>query len=362
MDSTEERRFPRLAVLIDGDNVSPSHIDAVLTAARGLGTVHIRRVYGTKDHLRGWLSKSQAHDIQAREVGRAKNAADAALMDDCRRLLAERSLSGFVIVSSDRHFTSLVRELKSANLAVYGFGKRTARATLRDACDRFFCVEDFSPSRKRSVGAAGSPKPGANGKTTHRCSARHSAISGAPPARQQGGRQVLSARKRKRQEWDLRRRLRRVTRVTNGRNVQSGPARPIEPFFKRILAYLGQLPAHLVAVAVSARPRDGRDGERSTAPPNVQMLLTRAYHAAPKRRGGWVDLGRLAVAANKLCPGGRFREIRNGRFGLLVQRCGLFDIQGGPARPGQSGVRGNFMVKLRARRRNPCSDATQNNS
>lgn len=347
MVQSQDSEPPDLAVLIDGDNVAPSHIDAVLTATVELGNVRIRRVYATADHLRGWSSKSKLHGIEPRVVEGTRNAADDALAADSRELRAEQSLAGFVIVSSDRDFVDLIRELKRTRLVVYGFGRRAARTTLKQACDAYFCVEDLPSARGPRVTTTVPRKPTGSRAPAKRRNPRRRTAEESPLTYQRTARKRSSARQQKRQDWDLRQRQRQLARAARRAGTRGRPTRATSPFLACILTHLGQLPARLMAIAVPVRQRNDHHREQRTEPPDVRTLLTQAYHAAPKRKGGWVELGRLSVAAHKLSPDGRFRPVANGRFGVVVQRSRLFDVQGGVRRPDSPTVRGNFLVRLR---------------
>src|SRR3712207_402140 len=70
-----------IALLIDADNASPDHIDAVLTVLAELGTVNIRRAYGnwSKPGLKGWSSIIHRYGIEPQQqfdITKGKNATD----------------------------------------------------------------------------------------------------------------------------------------------------------------------------------------------------------------------------------------------------------------------------------------------
>lgn len=49
---------PRVAVLVDGDNVRPAHSGQVLFEAGRLGRVDVARIYAAAIQTSGWLSAS----------------------------------------------------------------------------------------------------------------------------------------------------------------------------------------------------------------------------------------------------------------------------------------------------------------
>lgn len=133
----------RLAVLIDGDNVSAKTIGAVLAEIAKFGTASVKRVYGdfTKPNFSSWNNVLSEHAIQpvqqfANSTG--KNATDSALIIDAMDLLHQKSLDGFCIVSSDGDFTRLATRIREDGLAVYGFGEEKTPQAFIKACDRFF--------------------------------------------------------------------------------------------------------------------------------------------------------------------------------------------------------------------------------
>ncbi|WP_206448457.1 NYN domain-containing protein [Agrococcus sp. KRD186] len=151
-----------LAVLVDGDNVAPSMIGAVLTEVARLGTATVKRVYGdwSQSNLVGWKAAASEHVLQPMQQfanTRGKNATDIALIIDAMDLLYTGRFQGFCIVSSDGDFTRLASRIREQGLTVYGFGERKTPESLRNACDEFTYLdvltapeaEDVAPAPKR---------------------------------------------------------------------------------------------------------------------------------------------------------------------------------------------------------------------
>ena len=118
----------RLAVLIDTDNASVSHLEALLSEIATLGTASVRRAYGdwTRPQLNSWknvLLNYSIQPIQQFSYTTGKNATDSSLIIDAMDLLYAGALDGFCIVSSDSDFTALAIRLKEQGVTVYGFGK-----------------------------------------------------------------------------------------------------------------------------------------------------------------------------------------------------------------------------------------------
>jgi uncharacterized LabA/DUF88 family protein len=138
----------RLAVLIDADNTSPKHAEALLEEVAKYGVPTVRRAYGdwTDSHLSGWMKKVRGLALQpmlqvAHTSG--KNSTDSALIIDAMDLLYSGNVDAFALVSSDSDFTSLAIRLRASGRTVYGLGLRKTPESLRQAVDRFIFLEDL---------------------------------------------------------------------------------------------------------------------------------------------------------------------------------------------------------------------------
>ncbi|GAA1670757.1 hypothetical protein GCM10010977_15700 [Citricoccus zhacaiensis] len=151
----------RIAVLIDCDNVSPTHAGAVLEELATYGTPTIKRAYGdwTTNQLSGWKNELNRLAIQPTQqfsytVG--KNSTDSALIIDAMDLLWMGNVEAFAIVSSDSDFTRLATRLRESGKRVIGLGERKTPESLRNAVDQFIYLEliggapeeDSAPSRR----------------------------------------------------------------------------------------------------------------------------------------------------------------------------------------------------------------------
>ncbi|NUL46321.1 NYN domain-containing protein [Cellulosimicrobium funkei] len=136
----------RIAVLIDCDNVSPTHAGAVLEELATYGTPTIKRAYGdwTTNQLTGWKNELNRLAIQPTQqfsytVG--KNSTDSALIIDAMDLLWMGNVEAFAIVSSDSDFTRLATRLRESGKRVIGLGERKTPESLRNAVDQFIYLE-----------------------------------------------------------------------------------------------------------------------------------------------------------------------------------------------------------------------------
>lgn len=133
----------RLALLVDGDNVSAKVITGVLAEIAKHGTASVRRIYGdwTLPNLGPWKKCLLEHSIQPVQqfaYTTGKNATDGAMIIDAMDLLYTGRFDGFCLVSSDSDFTRLAVRIREQGVTVYGFGERKTPRPLISACDRFY--------------------------------------------------------------------------------------------------------------------------------------------------------------------------------------------------------------------------------
>lgn len=134
----------KLAVLIDGENVSADFATIIFGEIAKLGDARVKRVYGdfNAGNLKGWTEKLAPHGLVARHqpnAGKGKNSADIALVIDAMDLLLRSGswLDGFCIVSSDRDFSRLAMCIREEGRDVFGFGATKTPISFRSACKTF---------------------------------------------------------------------------------------------------------------------------------------------------------------------------------------------------------------------------------
>ncbi|UMA65136.1 NYN domain-containing protein [Roseivivax marinus] len=135
-----------LALLIDGDNVSPKIVTDLLAEAGAYGTLGVKRIYAdwTRPDNDSWKACLLEHSIQpiqqfAYTVG--KNATDSAMIIDAMDLLYTRRFSGFCLVSSDSDFVRLAVRIREDGLSVHGFGAPKTPRPFVTACDTFHYID-----------------------------------------------------------------------------------------------------------------------------------------------------------------------------------------------------------------------------
>ncbi|MEM7210830.1 MAG: NYN domain-containing protein [Pseudomonadota bacterium] len=139
---------PLLAVMIDADNVSSKHADAILREISEIGDPALRRVYGdwSSPALSGWQDKIRELGMTARQQSantKGKNASDIGLVIDAMDILHSGRFDGFVLVSSDSDFTQLASRLREDGKLVIGIGEKKTPSSLRNVCNRFVLIENI---------------------------------------------------------------------------------------------------------------------------------------------------------------------------------------------------------------------------
>jgi uncharacterized LabA/DUF88 family protein len=168
-----DSRAPRLAVLIDADNVPAGYAEAIFEEIASLGEASVRRIYGdwSAQRLAGWAKKVAALGLVADQQfsnTKGKNASDIGLVIAAIDFLHSGLFDGFVLVSSDSDFTRLAARIREQGLDVYGIGEKKTPEAFRMACKRFIYVENLGapveeapkPTPDATETRSAEPKPG----------------------------------------------------------------------------------------------------------------------------------------------------------------------------------------------------------
>ena len=151
---------PRLAVLIDADNIKADWADVIFREVATLGEASVRRIYGdfSEGRLRSWKEKQKSHALiphQQPAYTQGKNSSDIALVIDAMDLLHSGRFQGFVLVSSDSDFTRLAGRIREQGLDVFGIGERKTPEALIKACKRFIYIENLLDEGDEASTASG---------------------------------------------------------------------------------------------------------------------------------------------------------------------------------------------------------------
>lgn len=151
---------PRLAVLIDAENVPAKHWKAIRAEIAARNSIICCRVFGdfSDGKLGKWVKVAQAEALQTVMQLSGRNACDIAITIAAMDLLQSSKLEAFCLVSSDGDFTPLAQRLRAAGLKVYGFGDAKASLMLQAACTEFMTfqqlAEKIAPAKPVAVAKA----------------------------------------------------------------------------------------------------------------------------------------------------------------------------------------------------------------
>jgi len=146
-----DARSPRLAVLIDADNVAAEVAEGLFEEIAKHGMASVRRIYGdfSSPHSKAWekvLAKHAINPQQQFAYTKGKNASDITMVIDAMDLLHSGRFEGFCLVSSDSDFTRLASRIREEGIDVYGFGEQKTPESFRQACSRFTYIENLLPT------------------------------------------------------------------------------------------------------------------------------------------------------------------------------------------------------------------------
>lgn len=136
----------RVALLVDGENLSVEHAGFLILTAAKYGVLNVKRVYGAVTRLDGWTT---APGFRVVHVPARKDAADIALSLDALELGLTRQVDEIVLATSDRDMTLVAMRLAELGVSVTGIGEDKAPADFRKACRKFVAV----PTKKVAVEA-----------------------------------------------------------------------------------------------------------------------------------------------------------------------------------------------------------------
>ena len=137
---------PRLAVLIDAQNIPARLANPLFAAIAARGEPIVRRIYGdfSNPRLTGWHHALARHALTAHQhftVSTGKNATDIALVIDAMDLLHAGAVEGFCLVTAEADFTRLATRIREQGLDVHGYGGPQAPESFREACRSFLELE-----------------------------------------------------------------------------------------------------------------------------------------------------------------------------------------------------------------------------
>lgn len=260
----------RIAMLIDGDNAQHSLLKPMFEEASRYGEVTIRRAYGdwTEPNLANWRPVMLAHAIQPIQQWRyttGKNATDSALIIDAMDILYSGTVQGFCVISSDSDYTRLCTRIRESGLFVMGIGREKTPEAFINACNVFVYVENLTPTEEvMTTAPVINAKPTATVKTPAQAKANTTAKAPA----------------------------------------QVKPTTTVKT------------PAKAKANTAAKAPAKGKQAD----PQKVLLdLLRRAFDIAAQDDDGWVHLGQLGSALQRIQPSFDSRTYGFKNLLLLIQ-------------------------------------------
>lgn len=143
-----ENKENKIAVLIDGENISQNDIDYIFTEIKKDGQILISRLYCGVDNLKKWEEASKEYSIKTvtqYNYVSGKNTSDSSLIIDAMDILYTKEVDSFYILSSDSDFTGIITRLKEENKRVIGVGEKKTPKPIINACNKFIFIENLRP-------------------------------------------------------------------------------------------------------------------------------------------------------------------------------------------------------------------------
>jgi len=145
----------KYAVFIDGDNISSSYLDAIMTEiVKENDDILIKRIYGdwTTTNMNSWKDKLQNSPIRIfQQFRNGENATDnAIIMDAIELAIQKKDINAFCIVSTDADYYSLALRLRENGKYVLGIGKETSKIIWQNSCNKFVKIENILKDEKLS--------------------------------------------------------------------------------------------------------------------------------------------------------------------------------------------------------------------
>lgn len=139
-----EAKPAKLAILIDAENVLPTHAEMIFSSATDMGDVVAKEIYGVAAALGSWVEpvlKYAIHPNLTIKASKGKNTSDIALVIGAMDLLLKGEADTVVIASSDSDFSMLSVRLRTAGINVIGMGTEKSNPLWRTACSSFVVLD-----------------------------------------------------------------------------------------------------------------------------------------------------------------------------------------------------------------------------
>ena len=136
----------RVAVLVDGENISAAFAGQIILQSAGYGDLIIKRVYGNAQKPSGW---DAAPGFRTVHSGAGKNATDLLLSVAAMEFMLRNHADVLVIAASNRDYTHLTRHLCETGYKVVVLGEAKSPEAFRKSCTKF--IEIALPAKAEQV-------------------------------------------------------------------------------------------------------------------------------------------------------------------------------------------------------------------
>ncbi|KAF2757051.1 hypothetical protein EJ05DRAFT_53663 [Pseudovirgaria hyperparasitica] len=151
-----------LALLIDGENISPRILTGLMAAVVVNGDAVVRRMYAdwTDPSFSSYKAHLRAHSItpvQQHTYKTTNKATQGVMVTETMILLRLGRFASFCIVSGNTDYTLLAAHIRKQGVAVHGFGARKTSCAFIAACTNFTYFDaldvdmDKSPEQQQQV-------------------------------------------------------------------------------------------------------------------------------------------------------------------------------------------------------------------
>ncbi len=132
----------KIAILIDGDNISQKYASLIKEEADKYGDITLFKLYGSisSPTVKQWMAIMPKYGISPvlqLSYANNKSIADQALTIDAMDILYRNIVDIFFLVTSDSDFTKLVYRLKESGKLLIGMGESKTPEALAQACNEF---------------------------------------------------------------------------------------------------------------------------------------------------------------------------------------------------------------------------------
>ncbi len=145
---------PRVALLIDGENVSAAYAGRLITQASAFGCLTVKCVFGDIGKIGKW---GEAPGFRLIHTGTGKNATDIRLVIEALELAYMGRVDAFALAASDGDYVHLAQHLVERGFPFLGLGGSKTPEIFRKSCTKFVVLET-SVARKECEVARANPK------------------------------------------------------------------------------------------------------------------------------------------------------------------------------------------------------------